>query len=73
MSREEKEHESTGMTRRGFLGRLTLGVVAAAAVAVPLRNLLNSESSPDNPSDGLPKDSIYRPRDDSRGNGSLNA
>ncbi len=73
MSKEEKDQQSTGMTRRGFLGRVSLGLAAAAALTLPVRNLLSSDSSSNDPADGLPEDSIYRPRDDSRGDGSLNA
>ena len=72
MSKEENEKNSTGMTRRGFLGRVSLGLAAAAALAIPVRNLLSSDSSSD-PADGLPEDSIYRPADDSKKDGSLNA
>lgn len=73
MSKEENEKNSTGMTRRGFLGRVSLGLAAAAALAIPVRNLLSSDSSSNDPSDGLPEDSIYRPADDSKNKDSLNA
>lgn len=73
MSNEDKERQSSGMTRRGFLGRVTLGLAAAAALATPVHNLISSESSSDNPSDNLPEDSIYRPRNDSQNNNSPNA
>ncbi len=72
MSREENEKQSTGMTRRGFLGRVSLGLAAAAALALPVRNLLSSGSSSNDPAEGLPEDSIYRPADDSKKNDSLN-
>ena len=71
MSKEEKK--STEMTRRGFLGRVSLGLAAAAALAIPVRNLLSSDSSSNDPADGLPEDSIYRPADDSKKDDSLNA
>ena len=73
MSKEEKDQQSTGMTRRGFLGRVSLGLAAAAALTLPVRNLLSSDSSSNDPADGLPEDSIYRPADDSKNDGSLNA
>ena len=73
MSNEGKEQQPGGMTRRGFMGRVSLGLAAAAAIAVPLRHLLSSSSSASNPADGLPEDSIFRPKDDSRDGGSLNA
>ncbi len=73
MSKEEKEKQSTGMTRRGFLGRMSLGIAAAAALTLPVRNLLSPDSSQNDPSEGLPEDSIYRPRDNSRDGGSMNA
>ena len=72
MSKEENEQQSTEMTRRGFLGRVSLGLAAAAALAIPVRNLLSSDSSSNDPADGLPEDSIYRPADDSKSNDSLN-
>ena len=71
MSKDEKR--STGMTRRGFLGRVSLGLAAAAAFTLPVRNLLSSDSSSGDPADGLPEDSIFRPADDSKNDGSLNA
>lgn len=73
MSKEENEQQSTEMTRRGFLGRVSLGLAAAAALAIPVRNLLSSNSSSNDPADGLPEDSIYRPADDSKKDDSLNA
>ncbi len=73
MSKEENEQQSTEMTRRGFLGRVSLGLAAAAALAIPVRNLLSSDSASNNPADGLPEDSIYRPADDSKKDDSLNA
>ena len=73
MSKEENEQQSTEITRRGFLGRVSLGLAAAAALAIPVRNLLSSDSSSNDPADGLPEDSIYRPADDSKNDGSLNA
>ena len=73
MSKEEKDQQSTGMTRRGFLGRVSLGLAAAAALTLPVRNLLSSDSSSNDPAGGLPEDSIYRPADDSKNDGSLNA
>ena len=72
MSREENEKQSTGMTRRGFLGRVSLGLAAAAALALPVRNLLSSGSPSNDPAEGLPEDSIYRPADDSKKSDSLN-
>ena len=73
MSNAENEKQSNGITRRGFLGRVSIGLAAAAALTIPLRNLLSSDSSPNGPGDGLPEDSIYRPADDSKSDGSLNA
>lgn len=73
MSKEGKEQQPTGMTRRGFLGRVSLGLAAAAALSMPIRNLLTGGPSATDPAEGLPEDSIYRPRDNSRGDGSLNA
>ncbi len=72
MSNEEKNQQSRGMTRRGFLGRVSLGLAAAVALTVPVRNLLSSDSSSKNPAEDLPEDSIFRPADDSNGNGPLN-
>ena len=73
MSKEENEQQTTGMTRRGFLGRVSLGLAAAAALTIPVRNLLSSGSSSGDPAEGLPEDSIYRPADNSKKNDSLNA
>ena len=73
MSNAENKKQSDGMTRRGFLGRVTIGLAAAAALTIPLRNLLSTDSSSNGPGDGLPEDSIYRPKDDSNRDGSLNA
>lgn len=73
MSNKETDKQPNGMTRRGFLGRVSLGLAAAAALTIPVRNLLSSNSSSKNPSDDLPEDSIFRPADNSKRNGSLNA
>jgi hypothetical protein len=59
MDLQEDSKEPHGMTRRGFLGRLSLGL---AALAVPFGGLLASSGKKKAPGDGLPADSIFRPR-----------
>ena len=64
---EETERQELGHhSRRSFLGKLSLGLAAAAGAGFLLRNLVFSGARNDNdPADQLPgEDSIFHPRED---------
>jgi len=65
MSEPKNAQKSEGLTRRGFLGRVSLGLVGIASLAIPLRGLLSPARGAKGPADGLPEDSIFQPRRDS--------
>ena len=62
MDRQEDSKEPQGLTRRGFLGRLSLGLAGLAIPFGAFGGLLASSGKKKAPGEGLPKDSIYRPR-----------
>ncbi len=62
MSEPKHAQKSEGLTRRGFLGRVSLGLVGIAGLAIPLRGLLSPAKGAKGPADGLPEDSIFQPR-----------
>ena len=64
MKNSEGPEKSDGLTRRGFLGRISLGLVGIAGLGISLGSLLSSGSEANSPGDGLPEDSIFRPRKD---------
>ncbi|MEE8158540.1 MAG: hypothetical protein ACE1ZD_03740 [Dehalococcoidia bacterium] len=66
MSKPKNAQKSEGLTRRGFLGRVSLGLVGIASLAIPLRSLLSPAKGAKGPADGLPEDSIFQPRRDPR-------
>ena len=66
MSEPKRAQKSEGLTRRGFLGRVSLGLVGIAGLAIPLRSLLPPTRGAKGPADGLPEDSIFQPRTDPR-------
>ena len=66
MSEPKHAQKSEGLTRRGFLGRVSLGLVGIAGLALPLRGLLSPAKGAKSPADGLPEDSIFQPRKDPR-------
>ena len=63
MKSSEGSEKSNGLTRRGFLGRISLGLVGIAGLGITIQNLLPGGGS-NSPGDGLPEDSIFRPRED---------
>ncbi len=67
MTTSENPKGAEGLTRRGFLGRVTLGLAAIAGIAIPLRGLLPRSGEASGPGEGLPEDSIFQPR---KGSGS---
>jgi len=66
MSEPKNAQRSEGLTRRGFIGRVSLGLAGIAGLALPLRGLLSPAKRAKGPADGLPEDSIFQPRKDPR-------
>ena len=64
MKSSEGSEKSNGLTRRGFLGRISLGLVGIAGLGMTIQNLLPGGGGSNSPGDGLPEDSIFRPRED---------
>ena len=69
MTKSKGSHEAGSLTRRGFLGRFTLGLAGLVGLGFSLRSLLAPTKAKELPQDGLPEDSIFQPRDDLRQRG----
>lgn len=63
MENTESQDAPKEISRRGFLGRVTIGLAAAAAISLPFGASATGGSDPDGSTDALPEDSIFRPRD----------
>lgn len=50
------------VTRRGFIGKISLVLGGIASLSLPLQNVLYPTKSNTAPLDNLPEDSIYKPR-----------
>ena len=63
---ERKESEGRGgLTRRGFLGTLSLGLAGIAGMGLSMGKLISPGKAEEGPGVGIPEDSIFKPRDES--------
>jgi len=73
MNLPEESNKSDNLTRRGVLGAITLGLAGIVGLGISFRGLLSSRRSAAGPGEGLPEDSIFKPREernvDGRGSG----
>ena len=65
MSERKESEDRGGLTRRGFLGTLSLGLAGIAGIGLSMGKLVSSGKPKEGPGVGIPEDSIFNPRDDS--------
>lgn len=62
MNLPEESNKSDNLTRRGVLGAVTLGLASIVGLGISFRGLLGSRRIAAGPGEGLPEDSIFKPR-----------
>ena len=70
MSKEYKSDGLASLSRRNFLGALSLGIAGIAGMGISISKLVSKENESPGPHTGIPEDSIFKPRDnrnDSKG------
>ena len=70
MSKEYKSDGLHSLSRRNFLGALSLGIAGIAGMSISISKLVSKHNEPAGLQTGIPEDSIFKPRDnknDSKG------
>ncbi|MQF69098.1 twin-arginine translocation signal domain-containing protein [SAR202 cluster bacterium AD-804-J14_MRT_500m] len=63
MNKEHKSMSVASLTRRNFLGVLSLGVAGIAGIGLSMNKLMPENKEPSGPQAGIPEDSIFKPRE----------
>ena len=65
MSERKESERRGGLTRRGFLGTLSLGLAGITGMSLSMGKLIAPGKADEGPGAGIPEDSIFKPRDES--------